>query len=499
MASASLQPIRADRFGYDQARHLLNRAGFGGTGQQIQALASLGCAEAVDHIVDYEKTPMDNLPVSGPGAGPEIDPDVMRPRSESERRELREARRRRDESVLARYQAMRMQAQARDRRQLLTLQQWWLDRMIRTPGPLEEKLTLLWHDHFATHYRGCEDAYLLYRQNELFRGRATDFAALVRGIVRDPAMLVFLNNDRNHKARPNENLARELMELFTLGEGNYTEQDIKQGARALTGYTRRDNDFYFARYRHDDSTKQIFGRRGAFDGDDLAKLCLGQRACAEYLAFKLYGHFVADVTNPAEADEAQRRVITQLAGRLRQHRYQLKPVLKELFRSEHFYDGSVVGSKIKSPVELTVGLVRTLQTPRRDASLLLDAMAMMGQELFNPPNVSGFATGRAWINTSTLFIRQNLATYLITGRRPTGDDWTRDDIDYDPRKLVEHLPRQSPEAVVDALMGLLLSDPAVERRERLLKFSAAHGNRITPDTLTAMLCLITAMPEYQLC
>ncbi len=495
MSTASLEPIATDRFGYAEARHLLNRAGFGGTGEQIQALAAMGCADAVDYLVDYERVDASGL------AGPGLDPSVMRPLTRAERQELRTARRRNDEKTQAKFRAMRNQAQAADRVQLAELQRWWLDRMIRTPRPLAEKLTLLWHDHFATHYRGCEDAYLLYRQNRLFREHAAgNFAELVRGVVRDPAMLVFLNNDRNVKRKPNENLARELMELFTLGEGHYTERDIKEGARALTGYTRHDNDFRFDKAQHDEATKQVFGQRGNFDGDDLADLCLAQRACSEFVAFKVYGWFVADLADPEDADETQRRVITALGAALRRSRYELKPMLTVLLRSEHFYDAAVRGGKIKTPAELTVGLVRTLRTPRRDESLLLDAMKMMGQELFNPPNVSGFSVGRAWINTSTLFIRQNLATYLLTGRLPAIRDWRRDDIGYSPMPLVADLPRRTPEAVVDRLIGLLLGDAAAPgRREQLLRFLADHDNRISDDSLIALLCLITAAPEFQLC
>ncbi len=493
MANTSTSPIKPDRFGYAEAQHLLNRAGFGGSSRQIQTLASMGPADAVDTLIDFPSTT--DLPK------PDIDPDVMRPLTDAERRERNRANRNGDEETLARFRAMRQTAQGADRRQFANLQQWWVDRMITTPAPMQEKLTLLWHGHFAVNYRGCEDAYLIYQQNELFRQNAnTSFARLAAGIVRDPAMLVFLNNDRNLKSRPNENLARELMELFTLGVGQYTENDIKQGARALTGYTRNDNDFRFNSGQHDTGNKTILGKTGPFNGDQFVNICLAQNACPQFIAFKIYKHFVADVAKPNDADPDQKRVILKIAADLRRRDYDLKPVLRRLLLSEHFYDPSVRGTKIKSPVELTVGTIRALATPQRSGRLLLDALRMMGQEPLNPPNVAGWPGGRTWINTSTLFIRQNLATYLITGKPPFDTGWTRKQINYDATALIEDIKNPTPQAVVDRLLALLLGGAArPENRAALLAFLKDHNNRITNDTLIALLCLITAMPEYQLC
>jgi len=494
MVTTSMRAISPRAFSYDQAQHLLNRAGFGGTPQQIQSLVAMGPQAAVDHLVDYDATDYD-----APEAP--VRDDIMRPLTPKERAEYARARRENDEEALAKFRQMRNERQREDRQQLQAMREWWFDRMIATPRPLEEKLTLLWHDHFAVNYRGCEDSYLLYKQNQLFRQHAAgSFADLARGIITDPATIVFLNNDRNRKQSPNENLARELMELFTLGVGNYTEQDIKEGARALTGYTRQDNDFQFKQNWHDPSTKTILGNRGTFDGADFVNICLAQRACSEYIAFKLYRHFVADVPDVDDMTREQKFVVTQLGRDLRRHEYDLKPVLKQMFLSEHFYDDGVRGQKIKSPTALIVGLVRVLDTPERNARILNGAMRTMGQELFNPPNVAGWPGGRAWINTSTMFIRQNLATYLITGKPPTGSRWNRKSINYDAMTLIASLDQPTPEAVVDHLMAVLLGAAATKsRRLTLLKFLADHDNRITNDSLIALLCLITAMPEFQLC
>lgn len=491
----ALQPIRDDQFGFMEAQHLIARAGFGGTAEQVAVLQSQGVTAAVDYLVDYEIAEW-----QGPNAY--FDADIRRPATPEERQAWKEANEKNDKEALERLREMRQQMDRADRDQGKKLQQWWLNRLLSSPRVLEEKLVLLWHGHFAVSFRGVRDSYLLYRQNEFFRKNARHFGELVRGIVHDPAMLIFLNNDRNVKGKPNENLARELMELFTLGEGQYTERDIKEGARALTGYTREDNDFVFNQNRHDGGTKQILGSRGMYDGDQFVLLLLRQRACAQFVAARLYDHFVLDLLDATPP--GRDAVIRELAEVIRRSRYDLKPALKALFRSKHFYSAAVTGAKIKSPVELVAGLIRTLQPSGYEEGVLIDALRMMGQDLFNPPNVAGWPGGRAWINTSTLFVRQNLATYLLTGHRP---DRRRKDPEpdaesasYDAMRLLQGLPRTTPQAAITRLVDLLLGAAANPRRkEQLRRFLAGHDDKLTNDSVLAMLLLITAMPEYQLC
>ena len=492
MAGPILRELDPDRFGYREARHLLSRAGFGGTPRQIVALQAMGLERAVDYLVDYEKVDAGYLD------GPAADPDIIRPLTPAERRERAEARRTGNEQVLSKFQAMRNARKAEDRAQLRDLQSWWLGRIIATPRPLEEKLTLLWHGHFTSGHRDVEDSYLLFQQNRLFRRHANgNFAHLARAVIRDPAMIVYLNNDRNVQRKPNENLARELLELFMLGEGAYSERDIKEGARALTGYTRDDNDFRFARFAHDGGTKRILGRSGDFDGDDLVDLCLARRACSAFIAWKLYRWFVDEMSD--EPDAEAKAMGRALAAELRRSKYALKPVLKRLLRSERFYQSRVMGAKIKSPVELLAGTIRALATPPRDGGRLLDAMRMMGQELFNPPNVAGWPGGKAWINTATLYTRQNLATYLITGKLPYDEAGERDRAEYDPAPLLATLKSREPDAVAEHLLASLVCvETAPQRRRELAEFFADRG-RIDRDALIGGLCLITAMPEYQLC
>ncbi len=492
MTITSLDPIATSDFGYAQAQHLLNRAGFGGTPVQITALQEMGLDQAVDFLVDYRSIEDKDL---GP---PRVDGDIIRPYTQQEKQLFKEAKENKNQDVLDRLRSEQLAREVLDREQMARLEQWWLARMISTPRPMEEKLTLLWHGHFASNDRTVRDSYLMFRQNELFRTYASSsFTALANSIIRDPAMIRFLNNDSNNKAHPNENLGRELMELFTLGVGHYTEQDIKEGFRSLTGYGVDDHEFRFHPRVHDDGTKTILGQTGSFDGEDFVRIILAQRQCSIWVSYKLYRHFVADI-GPRPDNQTQ-SVIDQMADTMLSHQYEIRPVLKQILKSRHFYDPSIIGNQIKSPVQLVVGAARMLNTPINDVGILADAMSTMGQKLFDPPSVAGWDVGRGWINTSTLFVRQNLCAYLITGKLPFNDGWSSDKIEYDPSFLVADLPKKTPETVADRLMTTLLGCQApMQRREELVKFlKDRHGP--SRDVLIAATLLITAMPEYQLC
>lgn len=491
-----IAPLPADRFGYAQARHLLWRAGFGGTDEQIRTLVAWGLDKSVDHLVDFESVPAE------PDDRDAFNKDIMRPSTQAERDQMRIARQRQDEDTLARFREMQQRAQRADREQMAEIRIWWLKRMIQTARPLEEKLTLMWHGHFATSYRSVEDSYHLYQQNRLFRGNAKSFPRLLRGIIRDPAMLRYLNNNQNRRQSPNENLARELMELFSLGEGNYSERDIKEGARALTGYTFEDDAFRFRQDQHDNGPKMILGLRGNLDGDGFVDAILRHQACAAFIAARLYRFFVADVAaQPRDLTGPDLAIVRMLADRLRSDRYELAPTLKIIFRSRYFYSDAVMGQKIKSPAELTVGAVRTLGVPARDLRQLADAMDRMGQNLFFPPSVKGWDGGRAWINTATLFVRQNTLAYLITGQQNAAR--ARAGEEYDPRsvlpQLIESGRPADPDAIADRLLELALgrSDPRVA--QAVAQAARAEGNPAARATLAGMMTLITALPEYQLC
>lgn len=500
----SLLPVSRAEFGYAQARHLLWRAGFGGTPAQIRLLAEWGPEKSVDHLLAFASAKPSKEPEDESSAFVET---IMRPPTEAQRAELRKARRARDEDTLAKFRAEQQRRQGEDRRQMDSMQRWWLKRMIESPRPLQEKLTLFWHGHFATSYRTIENSWHLNLQNRLFRANAAgNFGELLGAIIRDPAMLAYLDNNDSRKEKPNENLARELMELFSLGAGNYTEKDIKEGARALTGYTFEYNEFVFARDRHDAGGKTILGRSGNLDGEGFVRAILDQPACARFIAGKLHRFFVGDAGAPGSPRaRATAAVVAQLAALLRESRYELRPVLRRLFLSRHFHDPANELARIKSPAELVVGAVRSLGTPVRDLGILNDAMDLMGQSLFFPPSVKGWDGERSWINTSTLFVRQNLLNFLLTGKTPTGYDPLADTERYDPAALLAPLAESDPGAerdpakVADYLLRFALGgEPHPDTLAVIERFLASSGpaNR---DALTGALALITAMPEYQLC
>jgi len=491
----SLSPIQATDFGPAQARHLLLRSGFGSPPSRVAELAQLAPEDAVKQIVHGAVN-------AQPAEPPEVDPDVIRPLNDEERQVLIRARREGDEAARSEVQRGINMRRAEDRQMVSALRRWWVELMADNPTPLREKLVLLWHSHFATRHRNVRDTYLMYRQNTLFREHAAgSFADLARGVVHDPAMLKFLNNDQNNKRRPNENLAREFMELFTLGEGNYAERDIKQGAKALTGYGVDDNDFVFRENRHDGSKKTVLGSTGRHDGDGFVDILLGHPACPKYLALKLYRHFVADVSDYLnQVPGPERKVILKLAVMLRKNGYQVAPVLETLFASQHFYDDAIVGKKIKSPVQLVIGTADTLGTPLRSPGTLSDALTLMGQSLFDPPSVAGWPGGRDWINTSTLFTRQNTCTYLITGKDPRKKKWSRKQIGYDPLALLDGLESREPDDVVTYVASFMLGDQVPdERLKPLYAFMRSRSKGVTADSLVGLLSLMAAMPEYQLC
>ncbi|MFK7884269.1 MAG: DUF1800 family protein [Phycisphaerales bacterium] len=494
-----LDPIPNDQFGYEQARHLLWRAGFGGSDEQIRTLVELGPRAAVDLLVDYEDIPTESDPIDA------FDKDIMQPLAADELRTRRMATQRQDEDTLAGFRAKRQAAQRADRGQMRQLQRWWITRMIQTARPLEEKLTLFWHGHFATSYRSVEDSYHLYQQNRMFRGSAMSYPQLLRGIIRDPAMLKYLNNNRNRKSSPNENLAREIMELFSLGEGNYSEQDIKEGARALTGYTYQDDAFVFRQAQHDTGPKQILGTRGSINGDGFVNAILRHRACAPYMANRLYRFFVADVAGqPDELVGVHKAAVRKLADRMRRSDYELKPVLKTMFLSRHFYSDAVMGQKIKSPTELLVGAIRSLGVPSREVNLLIAGLERMGQQLFYPPSVKGWDGGRAWINTATMFVRQNMMMYLITGQRETDRTQRgRANNTFDPRRALPMLidpdrPADDRE-VAGKLLELAFGKRDPQTIEVLAEAAKSNGGVEADKVLPGLLILITSMPEYQLC
>ncbi|MEE9403945.1 MAG: DUF1800 domain-containing protein [Algisphaera sp.] len=492
----SLSPLPPRQFDHAAARHLLWRVGYGGTPQDIAHLVKLGLDAAVDHLMAYP-------PLDPAAAIPShLDPNIIRIRTDEEKKRFKKARSEGDQATLDAARTMRIEARKVDRQMFEQLQQWWLQHMIATSRPFEERLTFFWHGHFATSQRSVGDAYLMYAQNHTMRQKGRGpFIDLLTAMIHDPAMLKYLNNDRNVVGKPNENLARELMELFTLGVGHYTEQDIKETARALTGHAVHDNDFQFRPRKHDDGDKNILGETGPFDGKTVALLLAQRPACAHFIALKLYDHFVADVGDvDNQVPDDHRPAIDAFAQILRDEQMRIGPALQRLFKSQHFYSSKIVGQKIKSPIQLVVNTVRSLSTPLRQMKHLLPALRKMGQLPFEPPSVDGWNSGRTWINTSTLLVRQNYIAYLTAGLAVTRK-MKPGDVPYRPTALLAHLNNPTPQVAADALIDHALGSHVSAARRAPLHALAQTllADGLHDEPLSHFIAALTATPEYQLC
>jgi len=407
-----LDPIEGKDWDARKARHLLNRAGFGVPLSEVDRIKRLGPTGAVNLLVDFEDNPHTT---SEPDwlQPPKAYREMMRqmasvemvsagPEMTAENREAREEQRRRMFNAF----------QAEERRDTELLKRWWLSRMLKTRRPLEEKMTLFWHGHFATSGEKVRLAFHNYHINKLFRDYATgNFKLLAYEVGISPAMMEYLDNARNNKFHPNENWARELMELFTMGKGNYTEDDVKNSARAWTGWSSDGEQFVYRPELHDETEKTFLGKTGNFSGNDIIDIIFEQECTSRFIATKLWNYFADDNPEPS--------VIEGLAKTLRESGYEIKPMLRQLFRSQAFYSDRTIGTQIKSPAQLVVSMLSHLEVDPPPGSMVelycVNAMRMMGQDLFFPPNVKGWEGGKTWINTNTLMTRYNLSDFLVAG------------------------------------------------------------------------------------
>jgi uncharacterized protein (DUF1800 family) len=406
-----LSPIPASEWSYDRAAHLLERAGFGATPEEIERFAAMTPQRAVDTLVDYEaidesgQPPFDASGIWDPGMDP-FPPS----RAEAVRIAREHGGEGLGEHMLPEGMPRRLQPIVDKFFYSLTansietqrLGLWWANRMLTTRRPLEEKLTLFWHGHFATGENKVRDYRMMLRQNQMFRRNASgSLRDLLTGILKDPAMLVFLDNGENVKQHPNENFGRELLELFTMGVGNYSERDVREAARAFTGWTNDVLAFKFDAAQHDFGQKTFLARTGPLDGEDIVDTILAQPATGEFVAAKLYRFVVRDAVAPA--------VRVELGRTFRGSGYRMKPLLKRIFLSKDFYSPTSYATQIKSPVHLVVSTYRKLGL--RETPTIPDfgrMTASLGQALFDPPNVAGWAGGRTWITPSTFLQRGNL-------------------------------------------------------------------------------------------
>lgn len=381
------------KLGYDHARHLLTRAGFGPRTPEIEAFAALTPRAAARRLLSGVRTTA-TRPL--PAWTSEV------PLLIANRRQMMMAANKR-----ARRQ-MRRKLQQKGGARGVELKGWWLQEMIATPSPLTEKLTLFWHNHFTSSLRKVKSPVLLARQNALLRQHAAgNFRTLLHAVAKDPAMIAYLDGRNSRVGDANENFARELLELFTLGEGHYTERDIKEAARAFTGWHihQQTGAYRFVMHQHDWGEKTFMGKTGTLKGEDVLNVVLEQPRVATYLVEKLWRTFASPTPPAAE--------VARLAAILRASKYELKPVLQAMFEGAAFYAPGVLGAQIKSPVELIIGTVRTFGVTITDPKLLMLATRRLGQDVFDPPNVKGWPGGQEWITSTTLLARQQILTRLF--------------------------------------------------------------------------------------
>ena len=373
---------------FDEARHLLSRMTFGGSWAEIQALANMEYNAAVEQLLNQAR-PRPQTPSPEWINQPLVRGKKRKQLSEVERKELRKELRRR----------------------AMDLKAWWFKEMVQTDSPISEQMTLFWHNHFTSSLKKVRSPSLMFRQNLLLRKHALgNFRKLLHAVAQDPAMIIYLDNVSNIKGKPNENFARELLELFTLGEGHYTEQDIKEAARAFTGWSidRRNGQYRFVRRRHDYGTKTFMGHTGNFNGDDIIDIVLDQPGVAVYVTKKIWCNFISGPPDPEE--------IKRLANIFRSNDYEIKPLMQALLTSNYFRDSIQYGSMIKSPVDLLVGTLRMFQIPVGKGFGLALASRRLGQDLMYPPNVKGWDGGTSWITTDTLLARQQILNRFLRGK-----------------------------------------------------------------------------------
>ena len=409
-----LSPISNTNWNYDTAAHLLERAGFGGTPDEVRALAAMPPEEAVrslvyfDHAENAHLQAFDHSGIHDPGLEP-FPPS--RPATTELAKETgealgvkvkREGNRRLQPVVNKFFYWLRASVLETNR-----VAYWWANRMVATNSPLQEKMALFWHGHYAINESKVRDYRKLLVELELFHEMGTgSFRDLMVAVSQDPAMLSFLDAGVNVKGASNENFAREIMELFTMGVGNYTETDIREAARAFTGWNYDDLDFVINTEQHDAGGKTFLGHTGDFDGVDIIDIIMEQPATAEYVAGKIYRYYVRDELN----SELQ----TELGNVFREADYEVAALLETMFLSKDFYNAASVGVHIKSPVELAISTYRKLGL--NDVPGVPDfnqATSALGQTLFRPPTVAGWAGGRSWITPGLLLERGNFARDVL--------------------------------------------------------------------------------------
>ncbi len=456
----------------EKIKHLYGRAGFGLSIQDWEQKRHQSISQAVDEL--FTKA------LSAPPLSPPDDPDV--------------------EGFLQMSEMDRAETRKRERRLVVLQSAAWIKRMSAdNESPLLERMTLFWHGHFACQSKTSS---LAGNQLNIIRQHALgSFRELVLAIARDPSMIRFLNNQQNRKQKPNENFARELMELFTIGRGNYTEKDIKEAARAFTGWSSTaKGEFIFRARAHDYGQKTFFGKTGRFDGTDIIDMILEKRETAQFIVRKIYRYFVNEQLHE---DHVQ-----HLANVFYASDYNIEKLMREIFLSDWFYRAENYGSKIKSPVDLIAGMMKSLQIEFENELALVFLQRSLGQSLFNPPNVAGWPGNRSWVDNSTLMIRLNLPAYLFNSKevnfklkeefeaKRQNKITRRLTAKVDLNPIMTQVRGKDVGAQVDYLSAYLLPNGS---KVPMQLFKHITLGKSTEDTTKLVLLGLLSLPEYQMC
>ena len=395
---------------FEDARHLVSRTGIGSEWETIQRFQNLTKQQAIQYLFSSRHM---NTP-----APPQMTPwpKMIQLRGNMRRRKM---------------------IKRISRGEGKALQKWWVKHLLETKSPFLERMTLFWHNHFPSSIKKTTQASMLYKQNLMLRKNAFgNYGQMLHNIARDPAMLLYLDGHVSTKDEPNENFARELLELFTIGIGNYRENDMREAARAFTGWSidERNGLYRFNPGQHDNGVKTFLGKRGNFKGEDIINILLKHPKTAETIAIKMWHEFIT-ISKPDQ------RVINHWAAVFRNSGYDIKTLLNQVFNSNEFWSKHNRGAIIKSPIQLTIGTLRTLPYKLRRVDLAHN-LNIMGQGVFAHPSVKGWSGGKSWISTQSILRRNSMMTNLTAGNlneRKNGGGITSKMPDVSPEELHQWL------------------------------------------------------------
>ena len=448
-------------------KHLLLRAGFGANLSQIKNLDQVSLTEIWKKLATNDPL----IPIQLKEAGPDFDYQQLSKMDAEVKKEV----------------------QKKNRRSNLEINLKFLNQMVHSEDQLREKMAFFWHGHFAT--RVVNSRFNLQLLNTIREKSLGNFGDLLKAVSQSPAMLQFLNNQQNKKGHPNENFAREVMELFTLGRGNYTEKDVQEGARAFTGWSFLPDGSFFERPRqHDFGPKTFLGKTGNFDGNDALNIILEQKGTAKFIVTKIYKFFVNEKINPG--------IIEHLSDQFYDSKYDIKKLMTEIFTSKWFYNEENIGTKIKSPIELMAGIMRTLPMQLEKPENLIVYQKLLGQMLLYPPNVAGWPSGNSWIDSSTLMLRLQIPQ-IWSGLRPLElEAKSDDDVEMGLKNnQMRNKGFKNPNIIIDwNLVESTFKNKSIS--DYLLQTKSSNGKIIeqfSDSSLKLKIINVMSTPEFQLC